>query len=442
MRLPDFSVGHRGPTLPRLCGPWALPCLLLASVCAAEPAATTVDPAALTALLSRLEKLEERVRQQDEEIAQLRRLTSTPGSIASSSTPRPSTSTAANAPVGQRRSSAASDVISSADDWQEPTAPTLTLRGFGDVNYRWDRGRARHNSFSLGQLDLLITSRITEDVHLLDETVFEMDQNGETDIDVERLLIKYSASDYLNISAGRYHTAIGYYNTAYHHGTWFQTATGRPLPFRSEDAGGVLPMHNVGLSINGDIPSGSLGLRYTLELGNGRDYLRGGVQHATDVNRDKAVNLAVIARPEAVPGLQAGASFYVDRIKGANTHFDQSLLALHVVYQTAEFEWLNEYYTLAHEQDSPGSRYRTTGFYSQISRAFGAYRPYFRFQYLKSPLNDPLLASIHRGETYGPTFGLRYELASFTAIKLQYDRLEWEGDLVTDDFTVQWTFTF
>jgi len=36
----------------------------------------------------------------------------------------------------------------------------------------------------------------------------------------------------------RYHTAIGYYNTAYHHSTWFQTTTGRPFLFEFEDKGG------------------------------------------------------------------------------------------------------------------------------------------------------------------------------------------------------------
>src|SRR6267142_555838 len=41
-------------------------------------------------------------------------------------------------------------------------------------------------------------------------------------VDVERYLIQYSYNDYLNVAAGRFHTAIGYYNTAYHHSTWFQ----------------------------------------------------------------------------------------------------------------------------------------------------------------------------------------------------------------------------
>lgn len=399
-------------------------------------------------LLARMEELERRVKQQDEEIARLKtRVTGQPvetGALSRDSGGRTGSGPAEN--VSDTAVGAApaveGDSLVTADDWREPSAPTLTLRGFGDVNYRWDRGRQRHNSFALGQLDLLITSRITEDVNLLNETVFEMDHNGETEVDVERLLIKYSVSDYLNVSAGRYHSAIGFYNTAYHHGTWFQTATGRPLPMRAEDGGGILPMHNVGLSLSGEIPSGSVGLRYVFEIGNGRDFMHGGVQHGEDLNRDKAYNLAIVARPEVLNGAQAGVSVYRDRVNGPTSGFDQEILAFHLVYQRPEFEWLNEYFVVRNSEDRTGRRYRSTGYYTQIARSFGSFRPYFRFQYLDTPHDDPLLMGIHRGKVFGPSFGLRYELADFTALKFQHDHLSYEGEASTDDYTVQWTFTF
>src|SRR6266404_4954188 len=42
------------------------------------------------------------------------------------------------------------------------------------------------------------------------------------DTDVERLLLQYKHNDYLNFCIGRYHSSIGYYNTAFHQGAWFQ----------------------------------------------------------------------------------------------------------------------------------------------------------------------------------------------------------------------------
>ena len=81
----------------------------------------------------------------------------------------------------------------------------------------------------------------------------------------------YRFNDYFSVSGGRFHTAIGYYNTAYHHGNWLSTAEGRPIMYLFEDSGGVLPVHTVGVTMTGLIPqTGRLGLHWVAEMGNGR----------------------------------------------------------------------------------------------------------------------------------------------------------------------------
>jgi len=45
---------------------------------------------------------------------------------------------------------------------------------------------------------------------------------------------------------------------------------GAPLSLSIEDRGGILPVHTVGASASGLIPSGHLGLHYVAEVGNGR----------------------------------------------------------------------------------------------------------------------------------------------------------------------------
>src|SRR5205807_6999674 len=148
----------------------------------------------------------------------------------------------------------------------------LRMRGFGDITLHGDNHKGDTTSFSLGQLNLFVTSDISEKFKFLGEIVFESGpdnfynvpggRRNEFAVDVERYLLQYSYNDYFNLAFGRYHTAIGFYNTAYHHSTWFQTTTGRPLLFQFEDTGGILPIHNVGLSASGRIPSGPLGLHY------------------------------------------------------------------------------------------------------------------------------------------------------------------------------------
>ncbi len=82
-------------------------------------------------------------------------------------------------------------------------------------------------------------------------------------LDIERLQVTYKPSPYFEISGGRYHTSVGYYNTTFHHGTWFQTATGRPFMYFFEDSGGVLPIHGVGVTTTGLVPgTGRLSLHW------------------------------------------------------------------------------------------------------------------------------------------------------------------------------------
>src|SRR5262249_32299303 len=126
------------------------------------------------------------------------------------------------------------------------------------------------NTFTLGQVDLFVNSRLSDKMSVLAEMVFEAEPDNGLSFELERILFQYAVNDYFTMNVGRYHSAIGYYNTAFHHGTWFQTALGRPFMFRFEDDGGILPIHNVGVSVSGRIPSGDLRLSYVADIGNGR----------------------------------------------------------------------------------------------------------------------------------------------------------------------------
>lgn len=54
-----------------------------------------------------------------------------------------------------------------------------------------------------------------------------------------------------NIGVGKYHTALGYWNHTYHHGTWLQSSILRPEIYLFEFQGGILPDHSVGVEVFG-----------------------------------------------------------------------------------------------------------------------------------------------------------------------------------------------
>src|SRR5256714_4281039 len=137
--------------------------------------------------------------------------------------------------------------------------PRMQIQGFADVDFRASNQKGATNAFNLGQLDLFLTSRLTDKFSVLSELIIEAQRDNTFRFEIHRLLLRYAPNEYFNLSAGRYHTAIGYYNTAYHHGSWFATAANRPFLFAFEGQGGPLPLDKPGLSSSGRTPLGSLG---------------------------------------------------------------------------------------------------------------------------------------------------------------------------------------
>ena len=331
----------------------------------------------------------------------------------------------------------------------------LRIRGFGDISVHGDTQKGDHTSFSLGQLDLFVTSDVSDKFKFLSEIVFEA---GPTDIygnvtgepnsfgvDIERYLLQYSHNDYLNISAGRVHTAIGYYNTAYHHSSWLQTTTGRPFLFDFEDHGGILPIHMVGVSASGEIPSGSLGLHYVAEVGNGRASRnpldQEPVQNEMDDLNHKAYNLALFARPEAIRGLQTGFSIYRDLLAPDNQpKISESILAAHAILMRPKYEWLNEVLLDRQALIGTSTTFNTPGFYSQVSKQFAAYRPYLRYQYVNVSNREPVFSDV--GLRHGPSAGLRFDASESVALKFQYDYTFLRNQSGISQLALQMGFTF
>jgi hypothetical protein len=321
----------------------------------------------------------------------------------------------------------------------------LRIRGFGDVNLRGSDQKGTTTSFALGQLDLFVTSDVSEKFKLLSEIVFEADQNNNSfGVDIERLLLQYSPNDLFKLSAGRYHTAIGYYNTAYHHSTWLQTATGRPFLFQFEDGGGILPIHNVGISASGLIPSGKLQLHYVAEVGNGRassSPAAEAVQNVIDENNGKSVNFALFATPEAVRGLQVGFSAYHDHLSPVNApRIGELIFDAYAVMVRPNFEWLNEALLIRHTLDGTSRVFNTPGFYTQISKRFGSYRPYFRYQYVNESDLEPAFPNV--GRQQGPSVGLRFDASESVALKFQFDRTDLRHQPSYNTLGLQLAFTF
>jgi hypothetical protein len=330
----------------------------------------------------------------------------------------------------------------------------LKLVVFGDVGFQWYNHIP--STFEFGSLDLFMTARLTDKVSALGEALFVAESDNSVGVDVERLLLRYRQSDYLMVSVGRYHTWVGYYNTAFNKGEFLETTTDRPFMYAFDDQGGVLPMQDLGINVTGRIPSGKLGLNYVVEAGNGRAYGLDAepAQNDQDANTSKSINGGLFMRPDQLSGLQIGFSVrYEGKLTVPGLPISETIATVHVVFVNNNFEILNEGALVKHAQTG-GDVSETSAFYTQFSRRFGRIRPYFRYQYFNAPTDDPVYiyaspneqaplgVSTFIGRINGPSAGIRYDFTDYSALKFQYDRFSLR-DLPTENgLTVQVAFTF
>lgn len=422
----------------------AMACILPAEILAQQASETVVlDKQTLQLLLQRIDQLENRVNQMEAERA------SSPSVIPTSAV------TQSNLALSEGSSHLVSDTsahpeIYPFDPEKMDVGKTLLhIRGFGDFGLYGGNQKGVTTGFNMGELNLFVTSNISDKLKFLSEIVFENEGPGASwtsdfTVDVERALLAYSYNDHMNLAIGRLHTAIGYYNTAYHHSAWMQTATGRPFLFSFEDEGGILPTHLVGVSASGQIPSGNLGLHYVAEVGDGpssRTAINSGVEVPVAVNSRRSIDFTLFIRPDSVPGLQVGASVYRDILSPNGTErIREAIFDGYAVGTRGKVEWLNEGLIIRHSIMGTSRVYETPGFYSQLSKRFGSYTPYFLYQYANASKTEPIFPDV--GLRSGPSAGLRYDATDSVAFKLQYDYTTLRKQPAVNGLGLQVGFTF
>ncbi|PYX41770.1 MAG: hypothetical protein DMG81_02865 [Acidobacteria bacterium] len=145
---------------------------------AQEPAKAPTDQQTIQMLLQRIERLETRVAQLESTHAEPARAEMA-GSVALVNRPPigPAAGPAVAPPPPQQAS------VPSVDPEQETehlepermdmSKTLLRMRGFGDITFHGSNQKGSTNSFSLGQLNLFVTSDISEKFKFLGEIVFE-----------------------------------------------------------------------------------------------------------------------------------------------------------------------------------------------------------------------------------------------------------------------------
>lgn len=351
-----------------------------------------------------------------------------------------------------------------------PPASSFELHGFGDVQYYQflnSDDADENGAFFLGQLDLYVAESIGARLDVLTEVAIESPDGAEFVVDLERIQIGYLFSDALKVSAGRFHTPLGYWNTAYHHGAFLHTTIERPLFVRFEDDGGILPVHSVGLLASGRTFGKAGELSYAVQLANGSsialdlgdpftttdpsdDRTALTPNNTSDPNHNKALALHAEFSPAQLPAWALGASLYQSRVVGeglpAPTPVDltQTILGADLTKRTGAFEVVAEYYLLRH-RDHLGTQGTATDhlYYVQAEYEIGEWlTPYARHEQMSLDEGDPYVTALGSADTRLETLGFRVRVGEQSVVKLEGRFVDADGTNHHQEYAAQWAFTF
>ena len=423
--------------------------LLLAFLVAGAARAQTSPPAQsdqseqMKALLDRIEQLEKRVAElESKETTQVASVSPRPAAQPAPPSEAPPSPTAMHQHESPQAAAPSSEV---AAQQAEIHYPSLQIRGFGDVDFSATDQHGTNSGFNLGQFDLHLASALSRKVSYFGEITLTGTPTN-YNVELERTIIRYDYDDYFKMSFGRYHTPIGYWNTAFHHGAWLQTTITRPEMVKI--GGTFIPVHFVGLLSEGNIPSGGAGLSYSFGVGNGRGTVISRAGDAGDNNNNRAWVANLYARPAGVYGLQLGVSLYHDKISLSNgRNFREWITAAHLVYTKETPEILAEFYNVHHREVLTNLSSNSQAFYVQLAYRMPwlerSLKPYYRFEYIHTPLSEQVFTNQDLVES---TLGLRYDITNYAAFKSEFRRSNRQSPVspvpVVNGLFLQTSFTF
>lgn len=331
-------------------------------------------------------------------------------------------------------------------------SPKFSLHGFADATFIAedltfpDGDDGTEAGFFLGEFDLYMVSQLSPKWSFLGELVFEFESDGETRADVERVFVKYAASDLFWTSVGRRHTPLGYWNETFHHGLFLQPTVQRPLVLRFEDKGGVLPIHAVGLEGGGRKFTGPWSLDYRGGIYNGRGPSREVVQSFGDANVNKAALVKLSASRERSNRFRFGAMVYRDEIppnaEAAVPHneMDERIFGLHFIFERKQIKFYSELYDIRHLEAGTSEAWDHLGYYALAVWRPWAWKPYVGYEVLDLEEGDPYYDGIPTPQKRALA-GVRFDPIPFLALKFELRRDDFT-DSEANGVAVQVAYTF
>jgi hypothetical protein len=345
-----------------------------------------------------------------------------------------------------------------------PAAHAVDFGAFGDVSYQGTTEKNTADSFVQGQFDLYTTQKIDPKTKVFVEMVFEAGDDNAYGLDLERLNITRQLTPGFSLAWGRFHTPIGYWNTAYHHGALIQDTVLRPTFLDFEDgSGAIFPTHIIGIMADGKMSTGGGDLEYMLALGNGSS-INTQTPGATEIDvhnvvdtQDKkmvvgAVNYNLSSMPLRVgvfalhdPFAESGAAGSTASGVGYGSDLvGMTVWGADVRYASHRFDMIAESYNITNKDKvgNAGSN-DASAYYVQFGyRVNDQFKTIYRFENVDYLTKDPYFMYLGTPEGSRHVVDLRYDLDDTNALKFEVARFEpvQSGMKSYTFYALQWAF--
>lgn len=317
--------------------------------------------------------------------------------------------------------------------------PKLNVVLFGELDFR-EREHMGNDGFAKGQVVGQFNLQILDRFSVFSEVTTTRKRETDFIFEVERLIARYDYSDQYKLSFGRYHTPIGYWNSAFHHGSWLQTSVDRPetMKFGSN----IVPIHFVGGLLEGNI--GQSNFSYRVGFGNARSDVINEVENNFDhIYSRRAGILGVTYRSTGRNRFEVGTNVLVDKATTAagQIKVDEIIFNGYVVLLNETPEIILEY-THAHH-DSRLRNGSVNSVYGQfayrLASGGGKFKPYVRAEYIDVTSTNPLLGAFNL-DYNGILGGVRWDFLPSAALKVELRNEKLEGRKRSTAFWVQLSF--
>jgi hypothetical protein len=293
-----------------------------------------------------------------------------------------------------------------------------------------------HNVVEVGDIELLLTSQITDKLSVLGEVIYAPDDG----LEVDRLMIKYQFNDYFHVSAGRLYVPLGLWNTTFYHQARVLTPTiDHPVMIADDADFGVLDNKDDGIQLGGEnISKFRLGYKVFLSSGLSEDY----------ENTPQLQSLTYNLFAEPVDNFKFGVSGQYQKL-GAGTNTSAGVLTeshqfnilnASVMYLggSSKFEFASEYFMISSKGASTSAT-NLAGFFAYAGYKINKFVPYF--MYNKVNYDDGQEVYMKNNFT-GSTIGIRYKISALSVLKLEAQFLESEDFEKLNRIEMMWAIGF